>query len=117
MSYGDYRVPDPLKDEDKWLHLTKRQMLIITVPLLLAVGIIKLTIALGILPLGIFVTVVLLILTGTILIIEVPPEKYLFGSGNKLEIIAFRLLLKKLPMNKKIYTKNLDNGIERWKEK
>ena len=106
MSYGDHRVPDPLKDEDKWLHLTKRQMLIITVPLLLAVGIIKLTIALSILR-----------FTGTILIIEVPPEKYLFGSGNKLEIIAFRLLLKKLPMNKKIYTKNLDNGIERWKEK
>ena len=117
MSYGEHRVPDPLQDEDKWLHLTKRQMLIIIVPLLLAAGIIKLTIALGILPLGIFLAVALFILTGTVLIIEVPPEKYLFGSGNKLEIIAFRLLVKKLPMNKKIYTKNLDNGFERWKEK
>ena len=117
MNYGDHRVPDPLQDEDKWLHLTKRQMLIIIVPLLLAVGIIKLSIAVKLLPLGIFLSVVLLILTGTVLIIEVPTEKYLFGSGNKLEIIAFRLLIKKLPMNKKIYTKNLDNGFERWKEK
>lgn len=117
MSYGDHRVPDPLQDEDKWLHLTKRQMLIIIFPLLLAIGIVKVTHAIGILPLGIFMTVVLLILTGAFLWIEVPPEKYLFGSGNKIEKIAFRLLMKKLPMNKKIYTKNLDNGIERWKDK
>ncbi|MBO5165513.1 MAG: hypothetical protein J6B90_02790 [Lachnospiraceae bacterium] len=117
MSYGEHRVPDPLQDEDKWLHLTKRQMLIIIFPLLLAAGIIKVTIAIGILPFGIFLTVVLLILTGAFLLIDVPPEKYLFGSGNKLEKIAFRLLMKKLPMNKKIYTKNLDNGIERWKDK
>lgn len=117
MSYGEHRVPDPLQDEDKWLHLTKRQMLIIIVPLILSVGIIKVSSSIGILPLGIFISVVLLALTGVFLGFDVPPEKYLFGSGNKLEKIAFRLFIKKLPMNKKIYTKNLDNGFERWKDK
>ena len=116
MSYGDHRVPDPLQDEDRWLHLTKRQMLVIIVPLLLSIGVIKVTNTIGILPLGIFFTVVLMILTGVFLWIDVPSEKYLFGSGNKLEKIAFRLFIKKLPMNKKIYTKNLDNGFERWKD-
>lgn len=116
MSYGEHRVPDPLQDEDKWLHLTKRQMLVIIFPLLLAVGIIKITSSMGILAIGIFFAVVLLVLTGVFLWVDVPPEKYLFGSGNKLEKIAFRLLIKKLPMNKKIYTKNLDNGFERWKD-
>lgn len=117
MSYGEHRVPDPLQDEDKWLRLTKRQMLIIIVPLLLGLGIIKITSSMGVLPMGIFLTVVLVVLTGAFLLVDVPPEKYLFGSGNKLEIIALRLLLKKLPVNKKIYTKHLDNGIERWKDK
>lgn len=117
MSYGDHRVPDPLQDEDKWLYLTKRQWLIIILPLLLSLLILKITHVIGLLPLGIFLTVVLLIVTGAFLLIDVPPEKYLLGSGNKLEKIAFRLLIKKLPQNKKIYTKNLDNGIERWKDK
>lgn len=117
MSYGDHRVPDPLQDEDKWMHLTKRQMLMIMAPLLLGIGIIKITGMLGLLPLGIFFVVVLVVITGAFLLVDVPPEKYLFGSGNKLEIIALRLFIKKLPMNRKIYTKNLDNGIERWKEK
>ena len=117
MSYEEHRVPDPLQDEDKWLYLTRRQLIIIVFPILLALGILKLTYSIGILPVGIFFAIVLLVLSIAFLAIDVPPEKYLFGSGNKLEIIAFRLLIKKLPMNKKIYTKNLDNGIERWKDK
>ena len=117
MSYGEHRVPDPLQDEDKWLYLTKRQLLIVLLPLALAVVIIKVTASIGLLPIGIFLVVALLVITGAFLLIDVPPEKYLLGSGNKLEKIAFRLLIKKLPMNKKIYTKNLDNGYERWKEK
>lgn len=117
MGYGEHRVPDPLQDEDKWLGLTKRQLLIILLPLMLAVVLIKVSVSLGLLPIGIFLVVVLLVMTGTFLLVEVPPEKYLLGSGNKLEKIAFRLLIKKLPINKKIYTKNLDNGYERWKGK
>lgn len=117
MGYGDHRVPDPFQDEDKWIKLTKRQWVILLLPMLLAYGIIKLSIRLGVLPIGIALAILLVVLTVAVLVIEIPPEKYLFGSGNKLEKIAFRLFVKKLPKNKKIYTKNLDNGYERWKDK
>ena len=117
MAYGDHKVPDPLQDEDKWLKLTKRELLWVLVTVLLVVGIWKLTVRIGILPFGIFLTVIILVLSGIFLWGKIPAEKYLFGSGNKFEKIVLRLLLKKLPQNKKIYTKNLDNGFERWKDK
>jgi len=114
QGYGDHKVTDPFKDEDKWLWLTKRQLFMLVPVVLLCWGIIKQTFQWGILPVGIIISVLLLIMVGVIMLVKVPPEKYLFGSGVHLEVILMRRIKKILPWNKKIYTKHCKNDYKEW---
>lgn len=117
MNYGDHRVPAPLQDEDKWFKLTKRQWVIMLPAIALIVLMIKETIAIRILPIGVALSVLILILALCLAFFELPPEKYLFGSGVKMEKLFIRIVRKRLPKNKVIYTKNYNNGYREWKKK
>lgn len=112
--YGTHKVPMPFEDEDKWFLLTKRQIAVVTPVLLFCGWLLIQTFKLHMLPIGIIVSVFLIILAGAFVLVKVPKEKYLFGSGLKLETVAFRILKKKLPWNKVIYTKYHDNKYEEW---
>ena len=117
MRYDEHTVPAPLRDEDKWWKLTKRQWIIILPSVLLALGICALMKALHMLPIGIAIAVLIVMGAGVVARMELPEEKYLYGSGVKLETLIIRIVWRKTPGNKKIYTKNLDNGYERWLKK
>ena len=117
MGYGDHKVPTPLKDEDKWYKFTKRQWAIVLPAVVLAIIILRVTKGLNILPVGVALVIVMGILAWCLAFWELPPEKYLFGSGEKMEKLAFRLWKKKLPKNRKIYTKNYENGYKEWRKK
>ena len=114
MRYGDHITPPPLKDEDKWWKLTKRQWIIILPMVLIGVGIWTLFSAINLLPVGISFIVILGCIDLFIAFGDLPEDKYLYVAGVKPEKLLLRVLLKKLPFNKKIYTKNLDNGYKRW---
>jgi len=113
-NYGDHKVPEPFKDEDKWLFLTKRQLVILVPAVIICGGLLIQTFRWNILPIGIILSVWLLIVAGAIMIVKIPEDRYLFGSGLYLEVMAFRVLKKKLPKNKVLYTKNYDNGYKDW---
>lgn len=117
MGYGDHNVPSPLRDEDRWYKLTKRQWAILLPAALVALGIGFLMYKIHLLPVGIAIGVLLVVGAGFVAFMELPDDKFMYGTGVKLEILLFRIIYRKLPGNKKIYTKNLDNGIERWKKK
>ena len=117
MRYDEHNVPAPLRDEDRWWKLTKRQWVILLPALLLALGLGALFKSIHMFPIGVAVAVIILVSAGVVAFIELPNDKYLFGSGVKLEKLLFRILWKRLPANKKVYTKNLDNGYERWNKK
>lgn len=117
MNYGLHSVPEPLQDEDKWAKLTIRQWGIMIPAILLSLVLLTVTWKLHIFPLGISLAVILVALAICIAWIELPDDKYLFGSRVKLEKLLLRLLWKKMPFNKKIYVKNYDNGYREWFEK
>lgn len=117
MGYGDHNVPTPLRDEDKWYKLTKRQWAIILPAVLIALGVGVFLGKIHLLPLGIAFGVIVVVGAGFVAFMELPDEKFMYGTGIKLEMVLFRIIYRKLPKNKKIYTKNLDNGIERWGKK
>lgn len=117
MAHGVHEVPRPLRDEDKWFKLTKRQWAIVLPAVILSVLIIKLFHAVHLLPVGVALTVIILCVAIILAWFELPPEKYLFGTGVKIEKLVLRLLRKRLPKNKKIYTKNYDNGYKEWGKK
>lgn len=117
MGYDVHEVPRPLNDEDKWFKLTKRQWLIMFPAILLSFFVIRFTYRIGFLPIGIALSVIFVICAFCLAFVELPPEKYLFGTGFKLEKLAIRIIRKKMPKNKKIYVKNYENGYKEWMDK
>lgn len=115
--YSTHSVPEPFQDEDKWAHLTKRQILILLPTVLLIFFVVVASIKLHLLVIGIVLAVLIAIAGLMIAFFEIPDDKYLFGSGTRLEVLSFRVLWKKLPFNRVIYTKNLDNGYKDWGKK
>ena len=117
MGYGNHKVPDPLQDEDKWFGATKPQLIVVAVVVVIVLFILKITFELSILLVGVFLSVSILIFSGALILLEIPDDKYLLGSGTKVWKVIFRITVKKTPAKKKLYTKNLANGFEKWKEK
>lgn len=112
MEYDQHKVPRPLRDEDKWLKLTKRQLLIVLICVMVTIGLVSLTASLHIWPLGVALSILFDIAGGGIILFEIPPEKYLFGSSTKLEILLYRIIRKKMPWNQEVYTPNFDEAEE-----
>lgn len=117
MGHGVHEVPRPLQDEDRWFKLTKRQWVICLPALVLIFLCVKIFYKIKMLPVGISLSVIILSLAVVLAFLELPAEKYLFGTGVKLEKLALRLVKKKLPKNKKMYTKNYENGSKEWMKK
>lgn len=118
MEYGEHEVPRPLQDEDRWLKLTKRQWIIALPAIVLIFFIVKISIKWNLLAIGIVLSVIILMLAIVLAFFELPAEKYLFGTGVKMERLAMRLAKKKFSKkSKKIYTKNYDNGYKEWVKK
>lgn len=113
-NYGDHKVPEPFKDEDKYVGLTKRQICFVLPVIVLCGGIVIQAFKWKILPIGIILAVVIAIVTLFVMLADVPDDKYLFGSGLKMEVIIFRILKKKLPKNRVIYSKFYNNGYKEW---
>lgn len=112
--YSVHKVTDQFQDEDKWFYLTKRQIAIILPAILICGGILVTTFKWNILPVGIVLTVIILMFTGVLVLANVPDNKYLFGSGLKMEVILLRLIKKRFKKNQVIYTNNYDNEYKEW---
>ncbi|MCR5719953.1 MAG: hypothetical protein K6F84_05255 [Lachnospiraceae bacterium] len=116
---GVHETPDKFRDEDKWFKFfTKRQLLILGPTFLAVIGFNSLIFSSplkGLFPITLLIGELFFIAAVVIAFFEVPDHMYMFGSGLKIEILIFRLIKKKLSKSHRIYTKFLDNDIERWK--
>ena len=106
-SADTHNVPEKMQDEEKWFYLSKRELLIVIPALLLCYLVGVTTFKLGILPVGIILITMIAVFAGFIILAKIPPEKYLYGCGLKVEVIVLRMILKKL-FHKKINTKVLN---------
>jgi len=104
--HGEYNVPTPLKDEDKYLHMTKRQLIYAVLALLLAWGFISLFSSIGLFPLGLALGFIIMIIIFIFAYVVIPTDRYLLGGGQKVETILLRLLIKS--RKKVIFVKNYE---------
>lgn len=103
---GKYKVPKPIRDEDKWFkYFTKVQLLSILGAVVVGLAIIRFTYRIHMVFLGIIVALLIVIATALATMGTIPEEKYLFGGGCPVWQIGFRILNRKfIPSNKVIYT-------------
>ena len=117
MQGGRHDWPEEFRDEDIWLFLTKRQWVIMLTGVALGglvVGIfIKLHLT-AIIGLAFIIAGLILIAAAVVAFITMPDRYYLFGGGERLEIILFRLFKKCRKRSKVIWTANYENGCEDW---
>ena len=117
MQGGSHDWPEEFRDEDIWLFLTKRQWVILLIGVALGglvVGIfIKLHLT-AIIGLAFVIAGLILIAAAVVAFITMPERYYLFGGGERLEKILFRLFKKCLKRSKVIWTANYENGCEDW---
>lgn len=117
MQAGEHDWPEEFRDEDRWLLLTKRQWLILAVGLLIGGFIISPFLLLRLTFLmPVLLVIVCLIEMCAVLVafVPMPTRFYLFGAGERLEKILFRLIKKQRKSAKRIYVANLDNDSESW---
>ncbi len=106
MAIGTYKIPRPFKDEDKWFYLTKKQWLFVAFGGGIAFVAFKIF---TFIHLDVVAYVVAIISLGSCFItatFDMPDDKYIIGGGTRLDILAKRLLIKRLKKYKRIYVKN-----------
>lgn len=119
MQAGEHDWPEEFRDEDKWVFLTKRQWLIMIVGVLAGGAVVWLFFMLhlnAIIGLAFVVAGLCLIAAAAVAFFPMPDRFYLFGGGERLEKILFRLMKKKGKGSKIIWTANYDNDCGTWGE-
>lgn len=106
MALGKYKIPRELQDQDLWLKFfTKKQLLICAVALAACIGICILFNSLGIVIIGVIISLFIIITTVAILFLKMPQRRHMHGGGYGLDVLAARVIKKKLfNRNKYIYT-------------
>lgn len=109
---GHYDIPKEYKDEDKWFRFfTKTQLLFIFAGGLLAAGIIALFTLIHLTLVGVIIGIVAVIIAAVLAFVPMPPDRYMIGGGYMLRTIVFRVFLKHLRKNKKLYVKSNNDDL------
>ena len=108
MAAGTYKIPKPFQDEDKWFKLTKKQIVYFAAGGFLAVGFVKLFGTVGLSLIGWVCGIVVLLAAVLLSSVSMPLDKYIIGGGIRLEILAVRVLTKRLPQRRVLYIKNYE---------
>ncbi len=117
MQTGEHDWPEEFRDEDKWLFLTKRQWVIMLCGAVFGGTVVWLFFMLHLTALlGVAFVILGLSLIAAVMVafFPMPDRFYLFGGGEKLEKIFFRLLRKSRKSSKIIWTANYENDSESW---
>lgn len=103
---GRYRTPDELQDQDKWFRFFTKPQLAVTIATLAADwNIVWLFYRLHLVVVGIVIAIFLFIVIEIATFIKMPSNKYLYGGGINLGVLGIRIIVKNLPWNKKILSR------------
>ena len=109
---GSYQIPKEFKDEDKWFkYFTKKQLIVVGSALGASTLIMSFFYGIGMFPVGLSISEVVLILSVTSSFIRIPNERYLIGGGYHIAVIVWRFIVKKFPKNKVLYVKNYEEDV------
>ena len=107
MELGKYEVHEDIQNEDKWLKFfTLPQLGVIALAVVVGVSCIFFFSKIGLAAVGIFFCILLVLAAFVCVMIPMPEDKYLFGGGELIGVLAVRLVLKKTPLKKKLYICN-----------
>lgn len=106
MELGRYETPAELQDEDKIFIFTKKQIGLGAAVIMLGIGIIVIFVCLHMAIIGIALGLFVGIIGVISILIKVPEDKYLFGTGNTIIAVAYRILRKRVGKKKCIYVRN-----------
>ncbi len=110
-SLGNYTIPKPLKDEDKWFRFfTKTQLLYVGVAAFIDMGIIAFFRAVHIPYVSIVLSEAVMIAALILAFVSVPTDRFMIGGGYSLRAIAVRLVRKRFRRNKVLYVKGYDEN-------
>lgn len=109
---GSYKTPAPFKDEDKWFRFfTKRALVYVLVALFIGGIQILFFQKLHLTLIGMTIFVLLLACAIVLGFGKMPPEKYLFGGGERFEALVIRLFIKRRKKNRCLYLKNYGEDV------
>lgn len=109
MALGTYKIPDALKDEDKWFRFfTKTQCCAILCALVTGLMMLVFFSKFHLVPVGLALLVIDVCSVGVATMIRIPDEHYLMGSGEYIGTIVLRVVKKRTKRNRVIYIKNYD---------
>lgn len=107
---GTFKNFQGFNDEDKYLKLTKRQWVIILLGVFIAIPIIRITYATNIVAVGIFLSIMIGLSFTAVALIPLPIDKYLWGGGNRMEVILLRVFIRKF-IKREVYVKNYETEV------
>ena len=103
---GVYRVPREFKDEDRWFRFfTKTQLLIMGVGVGICAILFLIFSLIGLFIPALILSVVVLSIAGLLAFLPMPDNKYMYGGGYPVYVIAKRLINKKFIAKKQVYVK------------
>ena len=103
MEIGRYKIPREIQDEDKWFRFfTKKQLAVIAITLFVCGNLVILTQKLHVVVVGITLSILFLLVTAAILFLKMPRTKYIFGGGLGLDILLFRITVRKVVRGNKV---------------
>lgn len=106
MAFGTYRVPREFKDEDRWFRFfTKTQLLIVGVGVAICAIVFIIFSLIGLFIPALIISVIVLCIAGLLAFLPMPNNKYLYGGGYPVHVIAKRLMNKMFINKKRLYIK------------
>lgn len=109
-SLGNYRIMKPLKDEDRWFKFfTKKQLVFVIIGGVLSAIIASFFRSLGLTVVGIVLVEIIMVCVMVMAFLKLPYDKYLIGGGRQAYEIVWRLIVKRMPSSRVIYTKNYED--------
>ena len=101
---GVSKIDKPLKDEDKWLGMTKKQLLYMVVAVALSVYTVRICHAVHLTVIGVVFAILLIVLAIVLCFVKIPYKNYLNGGGLTAEQLFLRLLHRRKKRNRKVYS-------------
>ncbi len=104
---GTFSIMRPLRDEDKWFHMTKKQLISVIISGILIKNELKVMFAMHLKIVGIILAVLIAIadIALFLITIQISYDNYMVGGGLTPGQFIRRYLYRKLPSNKVIFTK------------
>lgn len=106
VAYDEAPMPHQPKDEDLWFKFFTKTQLKILIPLIIICSLIfYFFYKIGLATIGLVIGLIVLLLIGSLVMIPIPENQYLLGTGKPFLYPILFMIIKRKKKYKKIYTR------------